>query len=174
MRFITVLCVLFYTLVFFLIGGLLIAFALNWLTIQDVYKVTEYMQLSLNSKIIIGLLGFLILIIGIFFAQIILGRMEKERTIAFNTPAGQVTIALSAVEDLIKRLTLSFSEIREMRPSVIASKKGVEVSLRVTLQSETNIPELTSHLQEIIKTKIQEMLGIEEQIIIKVHDTYYI
>lgn len=169
MRFVTLLCVLFYTIIFFLIGGLLIAFALDWLSVQDVYKLTEYMQLSLNSKIIVGLLGFIIIIISIFFAQLILGRIEKERTIAFSTPTGQVTIALSAVEDLIKRLTKDFSEIKDMRPAVIASKRGVEVNLRVTLQSEVNIPDLTSHLQEMIKTRIQEMLGIEEQIIVKVH-----
>ncbi len=95
--------------------------------------------------------------------------MEKEKTIAFNAPTGQVTIALSAVEDLIKRLAQNFSEIKEMRPNVIASKRGVEVNLRITLQSEVNIPDLTNHLQETIKSRIQEMLGIEEQITVRVH-----
>jgi uncharacterized alkaline shock family protein YloU len=43
------------------------------------------------------------------------------------------------------------------------------VDLRVTLGSEANIPELTSRLQEITRSKIQEVLGIEEQIIIRIH-----
>lgn len=169
MRFITVLGVFFYTIVFFLIGGFLIAFVSGWLNVQDIYKIIEYMQLSLNSRIITGLAGFLFIIISISFAQLMLGRMEKERTIAFNTPAGQVTIALSAVEDLIKRLAQNLTGIKDMRPDVIASKRGVEVNLRLILESEVNIPDLTGHLQEMIKTKIQEMLGIEEQITVKVH-----
>ena len=169
MRTVTAIGIFFYMVLSFLIGGGLIAFALNWLNAQDIYKVIEYMQISLNSKIITGLVGFLLILISVFLAQLILGRMEKEKTIAFNTPTGQVTIALSAVEDLIKRLTQNFPEIKEMRPNVVASKRGVEVKLRVILQSEVNIPDLISHLQEIIKTKIQEMLGIEEQITVKVH-----
>ncbi|MFH1678672.1 MAG: alkaline shock response membrane anchor protein AmaP [Candidatus Omnitrophota bacterium] len=169
MRFITVLVVFFYTVISFLIGGSLIAFSLDILEIQDVLGIFEYMQLSINSKVIIGLAGFLLIVISISFAQLILGRMEKEKTIAFSTPTGQVTIALSAVEDLIKRLKLNFPKIKELRPNVIASKKGVEVKLKVILFSEVNIPELTNHLQELIKARIQEMLGIEEQITVKVH-----
>lgn len=169
MKFITVLGIFFYTIISFIIGGFLIAFALEWLKVQDIYSILGYMQLNLNSKIITGLAGFLLVIISVSFAQIILGKMEKEKTIAFNTPTGQVTIALAAVEDLIKRLTQNFSEIKELRPNVIASKKGVEVNLRVVLFSEVNIPELTTHLQDVIKTKIQGMLGIEEQITVKVH-----
>jgi len=169
MKFVTVLGIFFYTIISFIIGGFLIAFALDWLKVQDIYSILGYMQLNLNSKIITGLAGFLLVIISVSFAQIILGKMEKEKTIAFNTPTGQVTIALAAVEDLIKRLTQNFSEIKELRPNVIASKKGVEVDLRVVLFSEVNIPELTTHLQDVIKTKIQGMLGIEEQITVKVH-----
>ena len=169
MKFITALGVFFYTFVLFLIGGLLIVFAFDWLNVQDIYKIVGYMQLNLNSRIITGLLGFLLITISISFAQLILGRIEKEKTIAFNTPTGQVTIALSAVEDLIKRLSQNFPEIKEMKPDVIASKRGVEVKLRVILQSEVNIPDLTNHLQEMTKIRIQEMLGIEEQITVKIH-----
>jgi len=169
MRFIISLGVFFYTIILFLIGGILIAFSLNLLGVQDMYKLVEFIQLGMNSKLIMGLTGSLLILISIFFAQLILGKMEKERTIAFNTPTGQVTIALSAVEDLIKRLTQNFVEIREMRPNVIANKRGVEVNLRVVLQSEVNIPDLTSQLQETIKSKIQAMLGIEEEITVKVH-----
>lgn len=169
MKFIMSLGVFFYTVVFFIIGGLLIAIALGGVSAQDIYRIVDYMQLNLNLRIITGLVGFLLVIINIFFGQIILGRIEKEKTIAFNTPSGQVTIALQAVEDLIKRLTQNFPEIKETRPDVIASKRGVEVNLKVVLQSEANIPDLTGHLQEMVKTKIQEMLGIEEQITVKVH-----
>lgn len=169
MRFIVVLCVFYYTLISFLVGGFLIALALDLLKVQDLYGMLDYIQLSTNSRIFTGAAGFLLIIIGISLAQIILGRMEKEKTIAFNTSTGQVTIALSAVEDLIKRLSSRFSEIKELRPNVIAGKKGVEVKLRVILYSEVNIPDITSQLQDLIKTRIQEMLGIEEQITVKVH-----
>ncbi len=169
MRFFTVLGILFYTIIFILLGLTLIVFSLNILQPQDINALLMYAQISLNSRIIIGLTGLLLILISFSFAQLILGRLQREKTIAFTTSSGEVTIALSAVEDLIRRLAGVIPEIRELRPDVIATKKGIVVDLRVVLKSEANIPELTARLQDITRSKIQEVLGVEEQIIIKIH-----
>jgi uncharacterized alkaline shock family protein YloU len=171
MRLFTVLGILFYATVIILIGASLIAFSLNFLQSQNISEILNLIQGVPNSKIIIGLSGILLILISISFAQLILGRFQRERTIAFTTPSGEVTIALSAVEDLIRRLAGLMSEIKELRPDVIATKKGIIVDLRVILRSEANIPELTARLQDIVRSKIQEVLGVEEQIIIKIHVT---
>jgi len=169
MRIFTVLGILFYASVLILIGVILIIFSLNVLKPQDINNLLTYVQYNTNSRIIIGLLGLLLILISFSFAQLILGRFQREKIIAFATSSGEVTIALSAVEDLIKRLTGFIPEIRELRPDVIATKKGINVDLRVILKSEANIPEMTARLQEITRAKIQEVLGIEEQINIRIH-----
>lgn len=171
MRIFTILGILFYAVVLILIGMVLIIYSLNLLQPQDISSLLVYIQSSPNSRIIVGLSGLLLILISFSFAQLILGRFQREKTIAFTTSSGEVTIALSAIEDLIKRLTGFIPEIKELRPDVIATKKGLVVDLRVTLRSEANIPELTTRLQEITKSKIQEVLGIEEQIIIRIHVT---
>ena len=169
MRIFNVLGILFYATILILIGVALIVVSTNLILPQDVYNFFLYLESSTNSRIIVGLSGALLIFISFSFAQLILGRFQRERTIAFDTSSGEVTVALSAVEDLIKRLTIFVPEIKELRPDVIATKKGIMVDLRVILKSEANIPELTSRLQEITKSKIQEVLGIEEQILIKIH-----
>jgi len=169
MRLFTVLGILFYAIVIIFVGLALIAFALNLLPVQEISGLFILLLGSLNARFIIGLSGFLLILISFSFAQLILGRFQREKTIAFTTASGEVTVALSAVEDLIKRLTGIIPEIRELRPDVIATKKGIEVKLRVILKSEANIPELTARLQEITRARIQEVLGVEEQIIIRIH-----
>jgi uncharacterized alkaline shock family protein YloU len=169
MRFFTVLAILFYAAIIILVGVILIIFSLNLLGPQDIFNLMSYLQASANAKIITGLFGALLILISFSFAQLTLGKFQREKTIAFATSSGQVTIALSAVEDLIRRLIGIIPEIKELRPDVIATKKGILVDLRVVLRSEANIPELTARLQEITKAKIQEVLGIEEQIVIKIH-----
>jgi len=169
MRIFTVLGILFYATVLILIGVILIIFSVNLLQPQDINNLLVYIQYNVNSRIIVGLTGLLLIIISFSFAQLILGRFQQQRTIAFTTASGEVTIALSAVEDLIKRLVGVIPEIKELRPDVIATKKGIIVDIRVVLKSEANIPDLTSRLQEITRSKIQEILGLEEQIIIKIH-----
>ncbi|MDP3731541.1 MAG: alkaline shock response membrane anchor protein AmaP [Candidatus Omnitrophota bacterium] len=169
MRIFTVLGILFYAVVLILVGMILIIFSVNLLQPQDINNLLAYMQYNINSRIIVGLSGLLLIVISFSFAQLILGRFQREKTIAFTTASGEVTIALSAVEDLIKRLAGVIPEIKELRPDVIATKKGIIVDIRVVLKSEANIPDLTSRLQEITRSKIQEILGLEEQIIIKIH-----
>jgi uncharacterized alkaline shock family protein YloU len=169
MRIFTVFGILFYAGIIILVGLGLIILSLNILQPQDIANLLTYAQYSINSRIIIGLAGVLLILISFSFAQLILGRFQREKTIAFATAAGEVTIALSAVEDLIKRLAGIIPEIRELRPDVIATKKGILVDLRVVLKSEANIPELTARLQEITRSKIQEVLGLEEQIITRIH-----
>lgn len=171
MRIFTVLGILFYATVIILIGVAFIVFSLNLLPPQDINNVLIYIQSSPNSRIIVGLSGVLLILISFSFAQLILGRFQREKTIAFTTSSGEVTIALSAIEDLIRRLAGIIPEIKELRPDVIATKKGIIVDLRVVLKAEANIPELTDRLQDITRSKIQEVLGIEEQIIIKIHVT---
>ncbi len=169
MRFLTVLGIVFYAVVIIVIGLTLIVFSLNLLLPQDINSLLTLAQSSQNSRIAIGLSGALLILISMSFAQIILGKFQRERTIAFATSSGQVTISLSAVEDLIRRLAGIIPEVKELRPNVVANKKGIIVDMRVVLRSEANIPELTSRLQDIARGKIQEVLGLEEQIIIRIH-----
>lgn len=169
MRILTILGIIFYTTILTIIGGVSILIALNWLPVQDIYGLLEYLQINVQARIILGLIGSLLILITYSFAQVILGRVQREKTIAFSSPSGQVTIALSAVEDLIIRMLKGMPEIKEVRPNVIAGKKGIEIDLRLVLKSEINIPDLTMQLQEMVKTKVQELLGIEEQIVVRLH-----
>jgi len=169
MRFFTTLGILFYAAVIIVIGIGLIVFSLNLLLPQDISNMISFALESQHSRIVIGLSGALLILISFSFAQLILGKFQRERTIAFTTSSGQVTISLSAVEDLIRRLAGVIAEVKELRPNVVANKKGIIVDMKVVLRSEANIPELTSRLQDITKSKIQEVLGLEEQIIIRIH-----
>lgn len=170
MRFFTGFIIRFYAAVLVLIGIGTIIFSLNLLSPQNINELLVYIQSNINSRIITGLSGLLLIIISTFLAQLVLGGFEREKTIAFSTSSGEVTIALSAVEDLIRRLTGVMPEIKELRPDVRATRKDtILVDLRVVLRSEANIPELTSRLQELARAKIQEVLGLEGQIIIKIY-----
>jgi len=169
MRFFTFVGVVFYTLVLWLLGGLILSFSLHLIQIQDVEHILQSVYNFNDLRVTTGIIGALLIILSLSFARLILGRMQKERTIAFENPSGIVTVSLAAVEDLVKRLTTQIPEIRESRPEVVANKKGIQMDLRIVLKSEVNIPELTLKLQELIKTRIQEILGVEESVLVRIH-----
>lgn len=171
-----VLGIIFYTIILILVGvGMIflsVVFSFERFEPQSmeyIYSFLNYLQNNFSARVVVLLSGILLILISFSFAKLILGRFQREKTIAFATSSGEVSIALSAVEDLIRRLTGVIPEIKELRPDVIATKKGILVDLRVILKSEANIPELTARLQEITKSKIQEVLGLEEEIIIRIH-----
>ncbi|MDP1853880.1 MAG: alkaline shock response membrane anchor protein AmaP [Candidatus Omnitrophota bacterium] len=171
MRLFYTLGVYFYVTALTIFGLLMITLSFHWLEVRDIAAALDFLyNNTYNSRLILALAGILLIILTMFFAQILTGKLQKERTIAWNNPNGQVTIALTAVEDLIKRLTSTVGEIKESRSDVVAGKKGeLNIDVRIILRSETNIQELTSNLQEMIKNKIQEILGLEEAITVRVH-----
>ncbi len=165
MRPLQVISFILYTIVFILIGTILLAVSLELITLDQMKAYYDTYNLRFN----IGLIGAMFIFLGLLITHVTFGGIQRERTIAFNTPDGQVLISLSAIENFIKKLSAQMPEIKDMRSSVFASKKGVNISVRVSLWSDANIPDVTERIQGVIKNKIQDMLGIEEPITTKVH-----
>ena len=161
----------FYTIVFLAIGCSLIIVSLNVISIDEIIRALEYTYGTINIQLMLGLIGLLLIVYSLVAVRVTLGTLEREKTIAFENPSGRVTISLSAIEDFIRRSAAYIPEIKELRPNVTANKKGINIINRVVIYSDANIPEATEKMQNILKNKIQEMLGIEEAINIKVHIT---
>jgi uncharacterized alkaline shock family protein YloU len=171
MRVTNVLVIIFYTFILSLVGGFLIAISLNLIQLPDLTYLLKLVYQTGNLRIQLGIVGLALALISISFANLTLGRIQREKTIAFTTSGGQVSISLAAIEDFIRRLTQNLPEVKELKSDVSASKRGIEIKLRTTLWSDVNIPDATSKIQEIIRSRVQEILGIEETVNIKIHVT---
>jgi len=68
---------------------------------------------------------------------------------------------LTAIEDFIKRADKAASRSEGAEAFCEASKKGIRIVNRCTLYSDVNIPETTEKIQNIVKQRVQEMLGVE-------------
>lgn len=169
MRFLGGLTIFFYTLVFLIIAALFIVVAMNIIPQELVIDTVTAIYASTNTRLVLGITGALLILISAMVVQITVGNIKREKTIAFENPDGQVTISLTAIEDFIKRALKQLPEVKELRPTVKAGKKGIKITNRVTLFSDINIPETTERIQNIVKSRVQDMLGVEEPINIKVH-----
>ena len=169
MRFFTGVALLFYVMTISFIGGVVILFVTHTILLEDVNSYLSIVYYDMHIRGIAGGVGCALIVLSFIFARIISGGRQKERTIAFDNPSGRVSVSLGAVEDLVKRLMYKLQEIKEVRLHIIATKKGIEVDARLILKSDVNIPDITSRLQELVKTKIQEILGIEEAVIVRIH-----
>jgi uncharacterized alkaline shock family protein YloU len=169
MKALAVIFVIICSFILAIMGGLLIAFSFNLVSVRTLWVVISQNLKGQNINLIIGGIGLFLVIASVSLVQIAIGKVQREKTIAFNNPDGQVTVSLTAIEEFIKRLASSITEVKDLRSSVTAGKKGIEIDTRVTLWADANIPQTTENIQAIIKNRIQEMLGIEENIEVRVH-----
>ncbi len=164
------LIIIFFILFSALLGTMAIGLSLHLIDLSDIVLQINTVYGNLNARIGLGAGGIFFILLALLFAQVSSSSREREKTIAFNNPSGQVTITLFAVEDLIRRIGQELPQVKEIKPNVTASKKrGIQVKIRLILKSEANIPEFTAQLQEMIKSRIQEIFGIDEQIVVRIH-----
>ncbi len=169
MKFFSGLTKFLYTVIFSLLGIGLVLIALNLLPKENIINAVDLAYSQPNVRLITGFTGLLMIAISLLIVQFALSRIEREKTLAFDNPDGRVTVALSAIEDFMRKLGAQIPEIRELKPKVSARKKAVIIDARISLYSDISIPNISEKVQSLVKNRVQDMLGIEEPIIVRVH-----
>lgn len=169
MNFFTRAAILFYVTIILFLGCFAILYVLNVLPHKDILDLLYMIYVDDNLRVAVGCIAA-----GLLFINFILYRQldvnaHKEKIIAFDNPSGRVSVALVALEDLIRRTISRFPEVKEGKVDIRASKRALNVKIRMVLCSEVNIPELTAIVQETAKRKIQDIIGLDEALNVSVH-----
>jgi len=166
-----IIAIFIYTMLFSIIGAILMALSLNAGSIEVITSWVNYLFHTENIRMSMALTGFLLIVINISIAKLSIAKLKKRKTIGFENPHGQVSLSLSAIEDEIKKLIYKMAEAKDLRPNISAGKSGIEVIIKAVLYSDVNIPDTTERMQNAVHARLQEILGIEEKISIKIHVT---
>ncbi len=144
----------------FLAGGLfLIAVSQDlFLTSQDF--VNRLLPHLAADELLIW--GALLFAVGFLTAAVKVIELRRSRCVAFDNPDGEVAIPIKTIKEFIHRVGGEVDGVIRLKSIIVPHhRSGLEVSLEVVLEEETNIPQLTETLQRRIKTQLQELLGIE-------------
>ena len=153
-----------------LMGIGFVTFSLHGVPIEQTVLWLQAAYGEQRLRLAVFLIGIGLIVLNWVIIQLSINKLQRQKTIAFENPDGQVTISLSAIEDFIRRSTRELPEVKELRSNVIAGKGRIQVRARVTLWSEAHIPEVTERVQSLIRSRVQEMLsGIEEPVHVRVH-----
>lgn len=135
-------------------------------------KAENFLQLFYaDDSLRTALVAIAVLIAGLslIINRWINGGNKKDNVIAFDNPSGRVTLSVVALEDLVKRLTFRISEVKDVKADIFAVKEGIQVKMKLALCSDVSIPEITSQVQEMVKSKIQDTIGIEDNVNVEIH-----
>ncbi len=165
----TRLAIVFYLIIIWLTSIAVLLFVLHVLDIQTVKYLLDLVYNEPQVGTVVAAIALGIVVMSVVLENLIYGRRRRERTIAFDNAGGPVAVSLTAVEDLIKRISASVPDIKEIRATVLAIKKGLDIDIKLVLRSEVNIPDLTTRLQEFVRRNIEETIGMEGKINIRIH-----
>jgi uncharacterized alkaline shock family protein YloU len=165
----TRIAIVFYIFIIWTTGMAVILFASHVLDLQTIKRLLLMIYYDNQSGAMAAICAGGLMFMSFILARLIYGSRQMERTIAFENPNGRVTVSLTALEDLIKRLIVQMPEVKEIRPYMIATRKGLEVDIKLALRHEVNIPELTARFQDLVRRKIEEAVGMEGKINIRMH-----
>lgn len=135
-----------------------------------VLSVSGWLGLRGNAELAIsGLLsssnglwaGLLLIIIGLLLMALRIRANTGGRSISFDNPEGEVTISIKAVEDFVRKIGNDYSQVLDIIPTVLPARDGVKIVARTTLMAGINVPRLAETIQREIKTRMQNVLGIE-------------
>ncbi|HPB67498.1 MAG TPA: alkaline shock response membrane anchor protein AmaP [Candidatus Omnitrophota bacterium] len=166
--------VLFYGVLTMFVGVVLILFVTHYqgyalLPLKDVVAYLEAIHFDTDKRVFVAGAGLLILWVNYIFVKAMSDERQREKTIAFDNPTGRVSVSLDALEDLTRRVIAGVEEVREVRSSIRVGKRGLEINARLILNTDVNIPEMTAHLQDLVKRKVQDTIGIEETPSVRIH-----
>jgi len=169
MNFFRRLAVLFYVTLGLFVGCFFLLAFFNLLDVRSVLNIFYIIYSDESLKLIAGILAVVFLFINFVFYRIFSEGRRREGIIAFDNPDGRVSVALSALEDLIKRVVTRLSEVKEVKSGIAVSRKGLKIKMKLIITSEVSIPEVTSRVQNLIKQKIQDAIGMDEDVEVEIY-----
>jgi len=148
-----------------------ICFALLGLFVllHDTIPFLKTTSLDTVAGTLIGkIVGAVMFALVVVFVAALITRVRRHDCISFDNPDGELIIAISAIEDFIKRLGHSFHEVRDISPTVAAVDSGVAIEVRVTLWDDQNIHAACERIQKAVRSQVQTFFGLANVHTVKV------
>ena len=137
------------------------AFMAGWQ--QPWLRLWREIALPGNSEVLWSLVAIYI-IMGIrLIWKSIRGEHKKKQAVIHERSQGEVRVSLNAIEALAEKEAYTVEGIREAKARVGAAPEGINIKLRVTVTPDVSIPQLAEGLQQQVKDRINNVVGIAVQ-----------
>ncbi|AEE91544.1 conserved protein of unknown function [Tepidanaerobacter acetatoxydans Re1] len=145
-----------YALFFSLLAIVLILFSVKIVSFQ--YVITSLS--ILYGRWETGVIGIVLLLISLRFLFYGLKSESVPETTVKDGELGRVCITLAAIENLALKVIRDIENIKDSKIKVKKQENGISILLKLTVNYDVIIPEMTSELQKTIKDYIETTAGI--------------
>ncbi|MGI5891371.1 MAG: alkaline shock response membrane anchor protein AmaP [Bacillota bacterium] len=101
------------------------------------------------------------IIVGVFSLIVAFHYKRKDTLVPIsNAEYGQVNISMQAIDSIVRKSVTNIEEVKEVRTQIKAVPEGVALFLGVSVPHEINVPELSSRLQNEVKSYLEAITGL--------------
>lgn len=115
------------------------------------------------TRAVLGAAMLLLFLVSARFLYLAFRRASPPLTVDQRTPFGDVHIAVDALENLATVAARRIRGVRELEARVRPSESGTRIALRVSVDGEAPIPDLTQALQAAVKEHVERIAGVTVQ-----------
>ncbi len=149
-------------IVAFFLGLIVFAFGLGVLAFSANLWLTSYNAMyALWQHLVVGAIGILLCALGLHGMAMAFRSGREKGFIAQHTEYGDLSISMSAIENMVKKCVDSHSELKVGSTRIRHARDSIIVSIRISLANGVNIPLAVSALQRQIKQYITSCSGVD-------------
>ena len=147
-----------YSLFVTVLAGLFSAVMLGWpaplFLLRDVFYPGR-------PEVFWPLMAVIILIgIRLFWANLSKPQKKLQHVVLSENAMGQVNVAVSAVEELVNKVTGRVHGVKEVSSQMLSSPAGVGIKIQASVSPEINVPNVSAEIQNAVKEKASEIFGL--------------
>ncbi|MFZ5626449.1 MAG: alkaline shock response membrane anchor protein AmaP [Bacillota bacterium] len=116
---------------------------------------------SSNFRYAMFVLAVILFLLSVRFLISVFERRVIPHILIKDNPLGQVHISVEAITGLVSRTAFQLPGVRDCRAQLAMTPAGLQILIRLTVSGELNLPELLTSLQEEIKQRLAQVVGLE-------------
>ena len=146
------------TLIVAVFSAVMIVLAAGWLVPLEILSATLADD---AGRWLIGSLAGVTFIIAVRFIYYGFSRAEADQTLVHESDLGEVRIAISAVENLVRRVARQVKGVRDVRGYVQTKGGCLNVRLRAVISPDVSVPDVSADIQNAVRGCLMNVVGVE-------------
>lgn len=159
MSFLWRLLLVLYNLVFLFLAGAVLAGAAGR---PEPLDYVQFIFSTPQNRILAGVCSLVLIVVFAYLLVKSLLPSRKPKAVVIDSNLnGQVSITIEAVKVIIMKAVRQVEGVREVRPVVNSSSKGLIVYLHMMINPEYSIPDMTEKVKNEVKRYLEELGGLK-------------
>jgi len=150
-----------YALAAMAVGIFLIAMVFNNYLLEYANNFMKRVFESNGETVIFFIIALVFVFVNLGFLLSGFLTNKKNREISNVTEAGEIIISLNTIETISINVSRKFSGVREVKTNAKLNGEFVNISIKMIVLSDINVPALSAEIQNKVKKTIEETVGIK-------------